>query len=173
MEFGYVTYSPIINQPEMPTFKKFPYPLMEWEAKKERIATYESENNGKYNDVMSFINPDGDHDMLVYDRDQKDEAKTVHCIYLVRHDNQEKAGLMEASILMKNIDLVFFLGGKEPVLTKEFKALCEKEGFTYKKASGSRFYFEHQQKKIQMNVAYKTYDDIGEVVHLTISPMLK
>ncbi len=166
MKFATVEFSPNVVQPDMPTFKELPYPFMEWGAKKPKIEEYEKENNGTYNEAISSEDPTKKNDMLAYDTDKSDEGKTKMRIYFVNHDDQPKPGLAESALLLENIDLVFFLGGGDPVLTKEFKALCKKEGFKYEKQGNGFFIFSHEEKDIWMLVGYKNYQDIGKVVHM-------
>ncbi len=143
--YGYVLgvdliFKPIVEQDkEYPTFKKFPYLFTEWGSKKDKIDAYEADKGGVYNEENSRIggvdnqgNPNK-NDFLWYDipEENKGEAKEYIRAYFVDRDDQPKPGLAESLEVSKNTELAFYMANGEPVLTKEFKELCEKEGFEY------------------------------------------
>ncbi len=160
---------------DQPTFKQFPYPYMEWGAKKDKIDTYEADKGNTVNEEFTRIGGNDrngkpyTYDFLAFDSDAKDEAQTSMDLYVVTHDDQKDPGLSEAGFLMKNTELAFEKGNDEAVLTKEFKALCEKEGFAYVKVAQGFFVYKNDAKKLMLMIGRPDYGEgIGEVIHMIV-----
>ncbi len=148
-KYADILFDPVIIQDkDYPTFKEFPYLFAEWGAKKDKIDAYEAGKGGIYNEAQSEIGgvdpntgePYRD-DFLFYDvpENKQGNEKEYSRSYLVYRDNQPKPGLYVSFQLMRNTEVAYFMYKGRPTLTKEFKELCEQEGFTYLGKSQGNF----------------------------------
>ncbi len=160
MEFVTVIFKPIpVQDKEYPTFSKFPYGFIEWGSMKDKIDAYEAEEGGVYNEGNSSTDdPNGGNDLLWYDipKDKAGEAEANIRAYFVGQAEGAQPGLVETAQVFKKTTMAFYMFNGEPVLTKEFKELCKKEGFVYK--GFSNFHrFENATKKVGMAIRQVTF----------------
>ncbi len=159
MEFVTVIFKPIpIQDKEYPTFSEFPYGFIEWGAMKDKIDAYEAEKGGVFDEGNSSIGKPNENDLLWYNipKDKGGEAEASVRAYFVGQAEQPKPGLVETAQVFKKTTMAFYMFNGEPVLTKEFKELCEKEGFEYK--GFDRFHrFENATKKIALALRQVTF----------------
>ncbi len=139
-----------------PTFTKFPYGYTGWGMGKTNIDVYEAEHGGTLNDKASSIDKKPDYDFLYYDvASNNDEAPQARTYFVFKTEKYGfKVGLGQtAQYFYDNINMVAFQG-KDGFfyLTKEFKALCEKEGFVYVGINPRTSYIEYKNEKKQLGL---------------------
>ncbi len=157
---GYIYYAYNPSQDKAyPTFKKFPYGFIEWGAKKDKIDAYEADNKGTINNEYSIIaDSEKSYDFLFYDVKDQDEEKPMARGYWVYHEDKSNPGLLETAMYFEKTDLVFFKAGDGTMrLTREFKELCQKEGFEFVKFEEGTYGFANRTKGLSLTVAHVKY----------------
>ncbi len=140
-----------------PTFTKFPYGYMGWGMGKANIDKYEAENGGTFNEKASNIDKDPRYDFLYYNvASNNDEAPQARTYFVFKNEDLGyKVGLGQtAQYFYDNINMIAFQG-KDGFfyLTKEFKALCEQEGFVYVGINPNGYIeYKNEKKKLGIRV---------------------
>lgn len=163
-----VTFKYVPTQKEeYRTFDKFPYGNIEWGATQKEIDVYEKERGGVFNKDMSAINDPNlnGYDYLYYNVKDNSYQKAIGRAYYVNHADQSKVGHREIAHYFYNGNLAFYNLDSEPVLTREFKALCKKEGWKfYTKLGDGRYIFMKSDSNLALTVRYAKYPEYDKPI---------
>ncbi len=163
------TYQP--KQPQaMPSMDSFPYRYANFGAGAlEHINAWETANGGVFNADRSIVDQAGDTRNIYW----FDVAKAPVFASIYNVSTADTPHTMSASfVLLTDRSLVYFVHKNSLFLTKEFKELMAREGFTYVGDTGPAHHFIHYDRGLNVMVSYVQLSDIDEPkVQLQISPM--
>lgn len=138
-----------------PTYDTIPYGFIEWGKTKTEIDAWEAQNGGVFNAANSAPSGWFSDGSLWYD--VKDRDRTVS-IYWVK-GSVETGKYKYSSNVFSSVDKFFYKQGADAYISKEFKALLEKDGFkfggySYDYAIGrANFSYTSDTKSLRLEIA--------------------
>lgn len=161
---------------DYPTFTKFPSGYKGWNLDKDNIDLYEKKNGGKFNENVSVDNPTLPYKYLYYDVTPSNNEQPIGRAYFVmkKKTNGVEPGLFETAQYFKSINLAVFKGKDDNYyLTKEFKALCKKEGFKFLGLTANgRYKFINEKKGYGITIIGVQYEEFDfPVIDLHVFPL--
>lgn len=154
-----IEYTFIPKQPQAyKTFDKIPYIPVAFGADYSEVEKYEQANGGVYNWAQ---NDDANNIcMLEYKVPDSKEIKS-RSYYLSWDASKQKVGALLATFQeWSDINLVYWEYNGRLIITEEFLALCEKDGFKYngKSQNGKMDVFINDSKGIQMKTQFAHFE---------------
>ncbi len=168
--YVYFTYRPQQPAPQ-PSMDKFPYRYMNFsKGAFELISAWEAENGGTFNTERSDKgDPYTDRDILWFDETQDPLFATVYRVSRAT-SNHTIDGIF---IILDDASKVYYFANGASLLTDEFIALMQKEGFTMVGDVGPGYSFYHLDKMYDVLVSYVKYDGVDEPkVQFHVTPLL-
>lgn len=168
--YVYFTYRPQQPAPQ-PSMDKFPYRYMNFsKGAFELISAWEAENGGTFNTERSDKgDPYTDRDILWFDETQDPLFATVYRVSRAT-SNHTIDGIF---IILDDASKVCYFANGASLLTDEFIALMQKEGFTMVGDVGPGYSFYHLDKMYDVLVSYVKYDGVDEPkVQFHVTPLL-
>lgn len=153
------------------TFKQLPLHFEEWGATMEQVKAYEAKNGGKLFRILSEeegLTPEEMGAEIYFYK--MEDLLLLERWYVFRFDEKQELTLSGTQKNYSDMSLVYWTHRGEKYLTKEFKALMEKEGFTYKGLDNKQQRYDifvSEAKKLQMGFGVVQYEG-AEIPHLVV-----
>lgn len=156
---GTIVYAVIPKQTQTyKTFAAFPYGYCDFKGERADVEAWEKANGGTFNKSKSAEDPTKENNFLFFDV-KKDPA--LARAYFVSNKTKK---LVESAHYFTEMNLVFWEYEGARVVTNEFMALTQKEGFTYEGLNGTWHVFINEAKDLGFVVRWVKYTDFDNAV---------